>query len=126
MKKLLGIVVLGLLLSSDAYAELITLKCKNKNSKATYPNAFVEIDLKNNKLNYEHLGWTLNLQTVTPYYVQALYIVEGENLIWWVYLDRYSGDLKVFNSDGDSKEVSGVYLSKRTGNFKCKKIDKVF
>ena len=100
-------------------AEIMTLKCKNKNSKATYPNAFVEIDLKNNKLNYEHLGWTLNLQTVTPYYIQAMYIVEGENLIWWVYLDRYSGDLKVHHVGGD-------FLSKSDGNFKCKKVDKLF
>ena len=81
MKKLLGILVLGLLLSGNAYAELITLKCKNKNSKATYPNAFVEIDLKNNKLNYEHLGWTLNLQTVTPYYVQAIYLKGKFNMV---------------------------------------------
>ena len=29
MKKLLGIVVLGLLLSGNAYAELITLDCKS-------------------------------------------------------------------------------------------------
>ena len=108
------------------FAEIMTLKCKNKNSKASHPYAIVEVDLKNKKLNYQLLGWPLNILTITPYDIQVMHIVEETNVIWYVSLDRYSGDLNVSNSMGDFKETPGNTISASSGSFKCKKVDKVF
>ena len=52
MKKLLGIIVLGLLLSGNAFAEIINFECKQpKNKSLKYIN--YEIDFDNNKASSE-------------------------------------------------------------------------
>jgi len=46
MKKLLGIIVLGLLLSGNAYAEILNFECKQpKNKSLKYINYEIDFDL---------------------------------------------------------------------------------
>ena len=53
MKKLLGIVVLGLLLSGNAYAECIKGNCKNGQGTYTWSSGSKYVgEWKNGKFNY--------------------------------------------------------------------------
>ena len=59
MKKLLGIVVLGLLLSGNAYAEILNFSCKNTPDNGTHE--FVRLSLnKQNKSIQIHYKWNEN------------------------------------------------------------------
>ena len=49
MKKLLGIVVLGLLLSGNAYAEKLVYLCDLKNYPGSYDYNTITIDTKNHQ-----------------------------------------------------------------------------
>ena len=48
MQKLLGTVVLGLIITTNAFSEIITLKCDGK-----YATRYAVIDLDNKKLGFE-------------------------------------------------------------------------
>ena len=114
MKKLLGIVVLGLLLSSNAYA--ISLRCENKNPKAIYDFATVDVDLSKRLLKYKWLGRYMKITSVTDERVKAVLKIPTMSINWYATLNRFSGDLTVYN-DVDAE---------RTEHYSCKKVDKLF
>ena len=80
MKKLLGIVVLGLLLSSNAYA--ISLRCENKNPKAIYDFATVDVDLSKRLLKYKWLGRYMKITSVTDERVKAVLKIPTMSINW--------------------------------------------
>jgi len=114
MKKLLGIIVLGLFLSSNAYA--ISLRCENKNPKAIFDFATVDVDLSKRLLKYKWLGGYMKITSVTDERVKAVLKIPTMSINWYATLNRFSGDLTVYN-DVDAR---------RTEHYNCKKVDKLF
>ena len=108
MKKLLGIIVLGLLLSGNAYAETV-LRCEIdpewNNERVT-----VEINLKKKILFMN--DYSYDIETIGDRAIVA----KKDNKI--IKLDRYDGYIKLigFASNSSSQEFNGY----------CKKFNKIF
>ncbi len=60
----------------------------------------------------------MTITAITPDRINATLKIPDQNINWYAVLDRYSGNLEVYNDDDNSKGVSG--------NYKCKKVDKLF
>ena len=116
MKKLLGIVVLGLLWCNVVNAS-VSLKCENVDPKATLEYARVQVDLNKKRFYYHWLGGYMTITAVTPDRINAILKIPDRNINWYAILNRYSGNLEVYNDRDDFKGV--------TGNYKCKKVDKL-
>ena len=105
MKKLLGIVVLGLLLSGNAYAEIIKFKCINDNppKNTTYTKIEYTLDTEK-KTIYSNYVWFVKKKKST--YSRYLNIEDfNENNVIYSYPD-YDGSLFKFNY------VNAPYVSK--------------
>jgi S1-C subfamily serine protease len=109
MKKLLGIVVLGLLLSGNAYAEIIKFKCINDNppKNTTYTKIEYTLDTEK-KTIYSNYVWFVKKKKST--YSRYLNIEDfNENNVIYSYPD-YDGSLFKFdyvNAPYVSKNISG-------------------
>ncbi|MDA9202545.1 hypothetical protein N9O46_00155 [Candidatus Pelagibacter ubique] len=108
MKKLLGIIVLGLLLSGNAYAETV-LRCEI-DPEWNSERVTVEINLKKKILFMN--GYSYDIETIGDRAIVA----KKENKI--IKLDRYDGYIKLigFLTSSGSKEFDGY----------CKKFNKIF
>ena len=79
MKKLLGIVVLGLFFCSIGIAEIIHLKCDQQSRGGSTPNVFMTIDFEKNRVGFNRgsvpteLGY--NIYQMDDYKIY----LEGEN-----------------------------------------------
>ena len=122
MKKLLGIAVLGLLLSGNAYANVITLNCKNLMKEISEGTEYttIRINLKNKIIDTGH-GKELVSEIVEEdeAFLKAHYMgMETDTL----YIDRYTGVAKVisiYKADGQKK----IRLIE---SYKCEKAKKLF
>ena len=88
MKKLLAILVLGLLLSGNAYAEVINLKCTN--TEIGTPLSVV-IDTKNENVSYQG-------SNPDDYYLENgvfYFAMQSKEIRWGYSLNRNTGILKV-------------------------------
>ena len=120
MKKLFGFVVLGLLLSGNAYAQketTVALVCsskKNSNNKEA-----LIIDLKKNILQFYEWKYTIDSISETLIDANNLDRLPSSGAIkHYLSFNRYTGHLKIvwFYSDG---RVHSNY------NFTCKKVKKI-
>ena len=118
MKKLLGmILVLGLLLNGNAYAEPTSFKCININGKeAEY---ILSIDLK--KKLIKRAGLPYKITKITDRALQAKNEnAEFSNLLIF---NRYTGDiqLQIYH-----KKFKGVEMSlKELAHYRCEKTEKL-
>ena len=109
MKKLLGIIVLGLLLSGNAFAAETVLRCEI-DPEWNSERVTVEINLKKKILFMN--GYSYDIETIGDRAIVA----KKENKI--IKLDRYDGYIKLigFLTSSGPKEFDGY----------CKKFNKIF
>ena len=122
MKKLLGIVVLGLLLSGNTYANIIVLNCKNLMNEVADGTEYstMRIDIKNKIIDTGH-GKELLSKIVeeNDTYLKASYMgAETDTL----YIDRYTGVAKVISV----WKVEGRNKFEIIESYKCEKVKKLF
>jgi len=110
MKKLLGIVVLGLLLSGNAYAEKVMLSCKPQDKK-NKPVSFI-LDDKNKNLVFEGTEFLNEKSDING----LMYNEHRITFIWKgiVELDRITGAL----------EISSISIDIKDKYYSCKKVKK--
>ena len=106
MKKLLGILVLGLLISSNAYAQILKLKCTYKSFDEKFEPSF--------KVGDEIIeNWDLNVFLVNDDYIRHYDVLKigDTHYVHYQEINRYSGE-KIFKSaevpEEDYKKVSKV------------------
>ena len=118
MKKLLGIVVLGLLLSGNVYADQIGFLCKSNIDSGKYP---LVIDIDKKKMF--RIGTEYEIVHINEGYITGRVILNestGRNIS--IVLNRYSGELHVNfykTKSATSKDYSNSYETKCT---KAKKL----
>jgi hypothetical protein len=120
MKKLLGILVLGLLLSGNAYAEIITLDCKSLMEETPQNLRYQTIKI-NTKEKYIDTGFGINspiVEETDEYFKAKHYGSDGET----VHIDRYTGVLKIISISN----VNGEKKYSLFDHLKCEKTKKKF
>ena len=122
MKKLLGIVVLGLLLSGNAYSNIIILDCKNlmedKADGTEYTT--MRIDFRNKLIDTGH-GKELMSKIVEEdeKYLKAHFMgMDSETL----YIDRFTGTAKVISV----YKIEGRKKYEVVESYKCTRVKKLF
>tara|TARA_Y100000389_G_scaffold92884_1_gene89606 strand:+ start:124 stop:459 length:336 start_codon:yes stop_codon:yes gene_type:complete len=111
MKKLLGIVVLGLLLVNNALSEEIVLRCKVNEFSNDFPmnqRFSLEINLEEKKLYIEDIVHNIEI-------IGDRAIVSDERHGQKIKLDRYDGYF-YFDYDPGQTKIDGY----------CKKFEKIF
>ena len=105
MKKLLGIVVLGLLLSGNAYAEKIILNCKGEILGTKYDDYYiVDTSKKTLKISFgETVNVRINDKEILMADLNTNKSSKGYNLKWMKF-DRYKGIFLSFNVYINDKE----------------------
>ena len=122
MKKFLVILVLGLFLSSNSYANIIVLNCKNLMKEVVEGTEYttMRVDLKNKFIDTGH-GKQLYSKIIeeTDAYIKAKYMgAETDTL----YIDRYTGAAKVINV----YKIEGRKKFDILESYKCEKVKKIF
>jgi hypothetical protein len=122
MKKLLGIVALGLLLSSNAYANIIILNCKNLMKEVAEGTEYstMRIDFKSKTIDTGHGKQLLSkIVEVDDAYLKASYMGFDTDTL---YIDRYTGIAKVISI----YKVEGQKKIEIIESYKCEKVKKLF
>ena len=110
MKKILGIIVLSLLLSGNAFSA--NLKCSSLDDSST-PDIRLRIDLDRNKIDYAWLGKPMKIISRSGGEIDAT--LKAGSLNWFLNLDLYTGVLRV-RHDSNS-ELPGMKYK----TWSCKK-----
>ena len=117
MKKLLGIVVLGLLLSGNAYAKENYFKCINIDGKER--SYILTIDLHKKIMNRASIEYKIIRVDDTEIYGR----IENPNRTLLIVFDRFSADLTFMALAKKQKGESTEILDK--AKYNCEKIEKV-
>ena len=140
MKKLLGIVIMGLLLSSKSYSHederFIFLNCKGdfpSGLSSIYNDEIVKLDLKKSKIifedGYEYIakrkkGWDVQAWDFSSYSgFRTGGTLDTIDHIEWFSIDRFTGE-GIF-SYSKSKKSKWKLIEKKF-KVKCTKVDRVF
>ena len=140
MKKLLGIVVLGLLLSTKSYSHdeerFIFLNCKGdvpSGLSSIYNDEIIKIDLKESKIifegGYEYIakrkkGWDVKAYDFSSYGgFRTGGSLESIDHIEWFSIDRFTGEGEFYYS---KSKKSNWKLMKERFKVKCNKVDRKF
>ena len=128
MKKILGIVVLGLLLSGNAYTEIINLSCTTKEVLVGFKKNSYSSSI--GKTNIERIDTQDKNQITTEASYYYLYTpVIGENIIngkkfsRGIYLeeiDRFTGEYTLTSTEGTNEdaEIFRAKFNKAKNNYK--------
>ena len=117
MKKLLGIVVLGLLLSGCSKKEVANLKCINKNGGE---GPFIlTIDLNKKIMNAGGTEYKIKKVDETEIYG----VVKNRNENFNIWFNRFSAEITFIKTARKQKGENTKILN--TSNYKCEKIEKV-
>ena len=114
MKKLLGIVVLCLLFSGSAYAEIVNLLCKKNEKKFASGEYPLTIDFINKKIIRAHTNFVME---VDENYLSAKSEEESSFKIYLL-LNRMNLELDVTFYEGTKIDTKNSYKTS------CKKVDK--
>ena len=124
MKKLICIVVLGLLWGGNAYAELITLDCKSliKDQPQNMKYMTLRIDTKKKIIDTGFgfgPGYESPIIEETNKYFKAKYLNSDTGT---VFIDRYTGIVKIISAYNSDRKKS-YNLDE---HFRCEKAQKIF
>ena len=140
MKKLLGIVVIGLLLSSKSYSHederFIFLNCKGdfpSGLSSIYNDEIVKLDLKKSKIifedGYEYIakrkkGWDVQAWDFSSYSgFRTGGTLDTIDHIEWFSINRFTGEGEFSYS---KSKKSNWKLKKERFKVKCNKVDRKF
>ena len=120
MKKLLAIVVLGLLWSGNSYAEIIVLDCKSlmKETPEGMLYQTIKIDTKK-KVVDTGLGYNSPIIEEDDKFFKAKHYGSDSET---VYIDRYTGVIKILTTS----KINGNKKISLFEHLKCERVEKKF
>ena len=126
MKKLLGIIVLGLLFSGNAYAEKISVMCIDKKSqKKSYISFYNEKGKKKVKLNGDIIvdgfrksdnenASAVTVITIDEKNLSAARWIQDEDFVMHLNINRFTGEMHHYGNIGKDKFSYNAICKKST------------